>query len=135
MNPLKLHIKEHRLERADGSLAALRKDRGQRDGYIIETVSDYPPPLGLQCGRYISKRHNWTNDFAWARNLKDTIIDGHLTEPMLSPDEQARWEVAQVKDMLDSLPFEVVGEVRVYRPSPAMLNDIKSYLLNLHVTS
>jgi UDP-3-O-acyl-N-acetylglucosamine deacetylase len=110
-----------RVERDDGSFVALAPCRGY--GLTLETVSDFPPPLGLQCSRYLSGRHDFARDFAWARH-------GHnLPRPWLAPDEPARHEAIDVLGALALLPGRLQGELRLYRPTPALLNDLMVALL------
>jgi UDP-3-O-acyl-N-acetylglucosamine deacetylase len=110
-----------RVERADGSFAAVAPPRGH--GLTIETVSDFPPPLGLQCARYHSARHDFAKDFAWARHGHD------LPKPWLAPDEPARHEVIHVLAALALLPARLQGELRLYRQTPALLRDLLVALL------
>jgi UDP-3-O-acyl-N-acetylglucosamine deacetylase len=105
-----------RVERADGSFAALAPSRGFE--LTLETVSDFPPPLGLQCSRFLSARHDFAKDFAWARHGHD------LPDPWLAPDEPARHEAIDVLGALALLPGRLQGELRLYRPTPALLHDL-----------
>lgn len=105
-----------RVERTDGSFAALAPSRSH--ALTLETVSDFPPPLGLQCSRYLGARHDFTKDFAWARHGHD------LPTPWLAPDEPARHEAIDVLGALALLPARLQGELRLYRPTPAILHDV-----------
>lgn len=145
-----------RLETANGAFAVIQPNRGHR--LVAETVADFPPPIGLQCCRYVEGRTIYEQEIAWARSFVRSPLDrggSHwrrlrrlfpllpedpAVSPLIvhderafitklaTPDEPGRHELLDLIGDLTMLGHRLAADIRVYKPSHEFTGEIVTAL-------
>jgi UDP-3-O-acyl-N-acetylglucosamine deacetylase len=148
--------KTMRFERPDGAFAIIKPARSLK--LLAETVTDFPPPIGLQCCRFAEGRTDYAEEIAWARSFMRSPLDeagdkwarvrakfpvlpeDPTVSPLIvydrngyltrlsDPEEPGRHKMLDLLGDLALLGRRLAAEVRIYKPSHEFTAEIVAAL-------